>query len=64
MVELSPDNVKELFAAGEKMRVCSFLWTYYGYPTSSYEGKNVEIMRCDNGVLLAETDLKTKKIRA
>ena len=61
IVELSPDSVKELFAAGEKMRVCSFLWTYYGYPTSSYEGKNVEIMRCDNGVLLAETDLKTKK---
>ena len=59
-VELSADGVKELFPAGEKMRVCSFLWTYYGYPTSSYEGKNVEIMRCDNGVLLAETDMKTK----
>ena len=59
-VELSPNGVKELFPAGEKMRVCSFLWTYYGYPTSTYEGKNVEIMRCDNGVLLAETDIKTK----
>lgn len=59
-VELTPTGVKTLFPAGEKMRVCSFLWTYYGYPTSSYEGKNVEIMRCDNGVLLAETDIKTK----
>ena len=58
-VEISPSETKVLFPAGDKMRVCSFLWTYYGYPTSTYEGKNVEIMRCDNGVLLAEADAKT-----
>ncbi|MBQ9485625.1 MAG: amidophosphoribosyltransferase [Clostridia bacterium] len=61
IVELSADGVKTLSPAGKEMRVCSFLWTYYGYPTSSYEGKNVEVMRCDNGVLLAKTDMAVKK---
>lgn len=60
IVEMSPTKCEVLNPANEKMRVCSFLWTYYGYPTSSYEGKSVEIMRCDNGVLLAETDIETK----
>lgn len=60
IVSLTPDELKVLSPAQEKMRVCSFLWTYYGYPTSTYEGKNVEIMRCDNGVLLAEADMETK----
>ncbi|MBP5465949.1 MAG: amidophosphoribosyltransferase [Clostridia bacterium] len=61
IAELSPDKMTVLSPAGEKMRVCSFLWTYYGYPTASYEGRNVEIMRCENGVLLAEADIKAKK---
>ena len=38
------------------MRVCAFLWTYYGYPNSNYEGINVEVMRNRNGALLAKTD--------
>ncbi len=38
------------------MRICSFLWTYYGYPNSNYEGKNVEVMRYRNGELLAKID--------
>lgn len=61
IVSITADELKTLSPARETMRVCSFLWTYYGYPTSSYEGKNVEVMRCDNGVLLAETDVKTQK---
>ena len=38
------------------MRICAFLWTYYGYPTSSYEGVNVETMRYRNGETMAEND--------
>lgn len=60
IVMLTPTEMKVLSPAREKMRVCAFLWTYYGYPTSTYEGKNVEIMRCDNGVLLAEADMEIK----
>lgn len=61
IVSITPTKVKTVSPARDKMRICSFLWTYYGYPTSSYEGKNVEIMRCDNGVLLAEADMKAKE---
>lgn len=56
IVELSPDGVKQLAAPGKKKRICSFLWTYYGYPNSTYEGVNVEAMRYRNGELLAELD--------
>ena len=42
------------------MRICSFLWSYYGYPTSSYEGVNVEVMRCKNGEIMAEHDEEEK----
>ena len=38
------------------MRMCSFLWSYYGYPTSTYEGVNVEVMRYRNGAIMAKTD--------
>lgn len=61
IAEISSDGVKILKEAGKEMRICSFLWTYYGYPTSSYEGRNVELMRYDNGVLLAEADERTGK---
>lgn len=40
------------------MRICSFLWSYYGYPTSTYEGINVEAMRYRNGEIMAENDIK------
>ena len=45
--------------ACDKMRICSFLWVYYGYPTSSYEGVNVEQMRYKCGSLLAKRDAGT-----
>ena len=38
------------------MRVCAFMWTYYGYPNSNYEGVNVEVMRCKNGEIMAEQE--------
>lgn len=58
IVKLTSDECTVLSEAGEEMRICSFLWSYYGYPTSSYEGVNVEVMRCKNGELLAEQDRK------
>ena len=56
VVELTPDGERTLVAPGKKKKICSFLWSYYGYPTSTYEGSNVEIMRYRNGALLAEQD--------
>ncbi|MBQ5566582.1 MAG: amidophosphoribosyltransferase [Oscillospiraceae bacterium] len=56
IVELSPDEMTQLVLPGEKKRICAFLWSYYGYPSSTYEGVNVEMMRYRNGALLAEHD--------
>ena len=58
IVELTPDGMTELAPAGEKMRICAFLWSYYGYPTSNYEGINVEAMRYRNGAAIAERDME------
>lgn len=58
VVEITPDGVEQLVKPGKKKRICSFLWSYYGYPTSTYEGVNVECMRYRNGELLAEMDKK------
>ena len=58
IVKVTADEVKQLAPPGEEMRICSFLWSYYGYPTSSYEGVNVEMMRCRNGGIMAENDRK------
>ena len=57
IVEISSDSCRQLSPPGDEMRICSFLWTYYGYPTSNYEGVNVEIMRYKNGEILAENDI-------
>ena len=56
IVEITADGIKQLAPAGEKMRICAFLWSYYGYPTSTYEGVNVEVMRNRNGAIMAESD--------
>ena len=60
-MEITPEGYTQLLASGKKMRICSFLWTYYGYPTSAYEGVNVEVMRVKNGALLAKQDKKLGK---
>ena len=57
IVELTPDSMTQLAAPGEEMRMCAFLWSYYGYPTSNYEGINVEAMRYRNGAAIAERDM-------
>ncbi|KAB0577658.1 amidophosphoribosyltransferase [Fusobacterium naviforme] len=53
---MTPDGVTTLSAPGKKMRICTFLWVYYGYPSSSYEGISVEAMRVRCGQLLARRD--------
>lgn len=56
IVFVTPDEVKVVGEPGDKMKICSFLWVYYGYPTSCYEGVNVEEMRYKCGRMLAERD--------
>ena len=56
IVQLTPDSLTVLSGPGKKMRMCAFLWSYYGYPTSNYEGVNVEVMRARNGAIMAEAD--------
>ena len=58
IVELSPDGMTQLNPPGKEMKMCAFLWSYYGYPTSTYEGINVEAMRYRNGAAIAERDLQ------
>lgn len=53
---ITPESCETLSAPGEEMRICSFLWVYYGYPTSTYEGVNVEEMRYKCGDMLAQRD--------
>ena len=58
IVEVTADGLTQLVAPGKEMRVCAFLWSYYGYPTSNYEGVNVECMRYRNGAAIAERDME------
>ncbi|MBQ9823741.1 MAG: amidophosphoribosyltransferase [Solobacterium sp.] len=53
---ITPDGVTVLAKPGKKMRICTFLWTYYGYPPSKYEGVNVEAMRYNCGKYMAQRD--------
>ena len=56
IVYMTPEGVETLKEPGEEMKICSFLWVYYGYPTSTYEGVNVEKMRYECGRQLAKRD--------
>ena len=58
IVELSYDNMVQLSEPQKEMKICSFLWSYYGYPTSCYEGVNVEVMRYRNGEIMAKSDME------
>ena len=57
IVEITAEGFRTLVPAGEKMRICAFLWTYYGYPNSNYEGVNVEVMRYRNGEIMARDEI-------
>lgn len=56
IVYITPESVEIVSEAGKNMKICSFLWVYYGYPTASYEGINVEEMRYKCGAMLANRD--------
>ena len=56
IVRLTADGMEQLRKPEEEMQVCSFLWVYYGFPTSTYEGRNVEAMRHTCGVLMGQQD--------
>ena len=56
IVVMTPEAVVTLAKPGEKMKICTLLWVYYGYPSSSYEGISVEEMRYRCGALLAKRD--------
>ncbi len=58
IVKVTASGVEQLSPAGDKMKICAFLWTYYGYPNSNYEGRNVEVMRCRNGQIMARDEAK------
>ena len=57
IVKVTADGWQTLAPAGDKMRICAFLWTYYGYPNSNYEGVNVEVMRYRNGEIMARDEV-------
>jgi len=58
IVELTPGGCRQLMAPGDEMKICAFLWSYYGYPTTTYEGENVEVMRYRNGRIMARNDME------
>ncbi|MBQ3552347.1 MAG: amidophosphoribosyltransferase [Clostridia bacterium] len=58
IVKLTADSMEVLREGQDDMRICAFLWSYYGYPNSKYEGKNVEVVRTKNGEIMAREDQK------
>lgn len=56
VVFITKDEIKTVVPARKEMKICTFLWVYFGYPTSAYEGVNVEEMRCRCGQFLAQRD--------
>lgn len=56
IVRIYNDHIEQLRQPNEDMQICSFLWVYYGFPTSCYEGRNVEAMRYDSGVRMGTGD--------
>ncbi len=57
IVLVTPEGIRSLSKPRNEMKICSFLWVYYGYPTSGYEGVNVEEMRYRCGRILAQRDM-------
>ena len=57
IVKVSADGYETLSPAGKQMKICAFLWSYYGYPNSNYEGINCEVMRYRNGEIMARDEI-------
>ncbi len=56
IVRITSNGFETLSRPGSEMKICAFLWTYYGYPNSNYEGVNVELMRYRNGEIMAKSE--------
>ena len=56
IVKITAQGVEQLSPPEKEMKICAFLWSYYGYPNSNYEGRNVEVMRCRNGEIMARDE--------
>ena len=63
IVEITHDKMTVLSEARPGMKICAFLWSYYGYSTSCYEGVNVETMRYRNGEIMAEADMQSENAK-
>lgn len=59
IVELTSEQMTVKKEGSDKMKICAFLWTYYGYPNAVYEGRNVELVRMKNGLVMAENEKDT-----
>ena len=59
VLKVTADGWEILSPAGDEMKICAFLWTYYGYPNSNYEGVNVEVMRNRNGEIMARDEIES-----
>ena len=62
IVRIMADGFETLSPPADKMKICAFLWTYYGYPNSNYEGVNVELMRYRNGEIMARDEKAAGKM--
>ena len=62
IVRITADGYETISPAGEDMKICGFLWTYYGYPNSNYEGQNVEVMRYRNGEIMARDEVQAGQL--
>ncbi len=58
IVRMTKDGLETLKAPSKRMKICGFLWTYYGYPNSCYEGQTVEVVRNRNGEIMARDEMK------
>ncbi len=57
VLRITAEGYETLLPPGKDMKICAFLWSYYGYPNSNYEGVNVEVMRCRNGEIMARDEM-------
>jgi len=57
IVRITPEGWETISPATEDLKICAFLWSYYGYPNSNYEGVNVEVMRYRNGEIMARDEV-------
>lgn len=62
IIKLTADGIEVLKEGTEDLKICSFLWTYYGYPNAVYEGVNVEVMRVRNGEIMAQHDIDNGRL--